>query len=543
MGNKVRKYYPSRWCTLAACLMFLSITGLQYAFGLISETLKDRLNLKQTQVDTIGVLGTIGANSGLIAGLFNNRFGPNISIWFGVVITCIGYSLLAAITTQFFAIKSFIFACFANFLFNHGTAWFSMIATPLIAQNFPVKDHGKLLGLGKGYLGIGSAFISVFKSDLANNNVDMFMLYTMIFIPIVCLIFGWFIILLPNNLSKHYLPNEIKYGKNKKCGLSMLLWYAFAFTFALYLVSIAIIQTVYSFNIYIRYTLFIITCILWISPWFLALYCHGNIKIDYENTCEQIKSLTINTDYHSNNKAIDDTINVGMPQIFGYWQLYLLYMINGIVAGTAVSYISNISQIIESASSTVVYDNENNGISTSLVAITSFGSFCGRVCGGVLVDFFSDKFHCSFWLIIAPFIMTITQIVLFFAGTNILIIVCGGFFIGVSVGWIFSLCIVNVTNLWGTKYLSGNYSLFDSAAAFGGTIFSTFVFGTIYDYYAKQERNTIHYYKGTKCYGQNCYKWTFLICACAAFFALILSIILWKFTSKSKQNIDKGNEE
>ena len=536
MTKLYKEVYPSRWITLAAAFVFLVITGIGYAYALISQTLKDRLALRQSDVDTIAILGTIGAKIGIIAGLFNNRFGPQISIWIGVVLTCIGYALLTGITTQYLSLNSVAFACFANFLFNHGIAWFSVVVNPLLAQNFPQKDQGKLLGLGKGYLGIGSAFVAVFKSDLANDDVDTFMISTTIFIVLSSLIFGRFIVQLPPKLAEQYLPNEIKYGKDKRCGLSIALWYIVAFVFAIYLVVLAMVQAIYEFDTKTRYILFGVTMLLWLCPWILALFFHGDRIINYKQFCERIASLKVNEipnnseDRNFGSKQED----VGMPDIFRYWQLYVLYIITAVVAGTAVTFMDNTPQIVESASSDALHDIENSKISTSIVAIVSFGSFCGRVCGGFLVDYFAKKYHCSVWMIVPPFIMTITQSALYFWGENVIILGARGLFIGISIGWLFTLIVVSVSKLWGNTYLSGNFSLFDSATAVGSLLFSTWIFASVYDHFAGEQKDHIHYFKGTKCYGSECYKRTFLICACSSFIALILSVVHWRYTPKDK---------
>ena len=528
--------YPSRWLTLAAVFVFLIITGIDYAYALISEALKDRLDLRQSQVDTIAILGTVGANSGVIGGLFNNRYGSQISIWLGALLTCIGYGLLTGITTQYLSIESVAVTCFANFLFNHGTAWFSAVTTPLLAQNFPEKDHGKMLGLGKGYIGIGSAFIAAFKSDLANGDVDTFMISTMIFMPIASLVFGRFIVQLPPKLAAQYLPNEIKWGKDKRCGLSISLWYIVAFVFAIYLVVLAMVQAIYEFDTKTRYILFGVTMFLWLCPWILALFFHGDRTINYKRFCELSASLNVNEiPNNSDDRNVDSKQeDVGMPDIFSYWQLYVLYIIAGVVSGNAITFMDNTPQIVESASSDAVHDIENNTASTSVVAIISFGSFCGRICGGFLVDYYAERYHCSLWLIVPPLMMTVTQSVLFLRGDSLIVLQIGGLFIGFSVGWLYSLIVVSVSSLWGTAYLSGNFSLFDSATAFGGFLFSTWIFASIYDHFAEEEQDHIHYFKGTKCYGADCYRWTFLICSCSSFFALILSVLHWQFTPRTR---------
>lgn len=183
---------------------------------------------------------------GIIPGLFYNRYGPALTIWIGVVMTCIGYASLGGIATQYLAITSAEFACFSNFLFALGTAWLCCAAIPLIAQNFPERDHGKLLGLGKAYLGIGGAFFAAFKTDLCNGDIDMYMLSTFIFIAVSSLISGWFMVQLPPKLADHYLPGEIS-------NTSIAWWYISSTLFVIYLVVLGVLQSVYSFGADTRY--------------------------------------------------------------------------------------------------------------------------------------------------------------------------------------------------------------------------------------------------------------------------------------------------
>lgn len=86
--------------------------------------------------------------------------------------------------------------------------------------------------------------------------------------------------------------------------------------------------------------------------------------------------------------------------------------------------------------------------------------------------------------------------------------------------------------------MSGNFSLFDSSVAVGGAIFSTRIFAKLYEQFAWEERERIEYFSGLKCYGSDCYKWTFLICACSSFVALILSVINWRCTPKKRKRIE-----
>ena len=74
-----------------------------------------------------------------------------------------------------------------------------------------------------------------------------------------------------------------------------------------------------------------------------------------------------------------NSIDVGMPGIFRFWQLYVLYAICICVSGAWVTFIDNTPQIIEAASSSAEIDDENGAVSNSLIVITSFRFIANRL--------------------------------------------------------------------------------------------------------------------------------------------------------------------
>merc|ERR1712154_494763 len=116
----------------------------------------------------------------------------------------------------------------------------------------------------------------------------------------------------------------------------------------------------------------------------------------------------------------------------------------------------------------------------------------------------------------------------------------GAFIIGMSYGWIFSVVLSSVSDLWGTKYLSGNYAIYDSCTAFGQMIFSNGIFVSLYEHQGKIVEND-----GTKCYGNKCFQYAFLIASVSCLVAVVLTIKLWRmkaremFCSLSQKGYDR----
>ncbi len=152
------------------------------------------------------------------------------------------------------------------------------------------------------------------------------------------------------------------------------------------------IQSLYSIDESVRLLLFAAMLSLWISPWFLVIFFHGDLRIDYKLLCEHTECLNANQEAgqsadepdgqhvgrvadESVGRSADDR-NVGMPDIFRFWQLYVLFAITGIVTGAASCFMQNTPQIVESISSDSVHNDENSKVSTTLVAIVSRGTTC-----------------------------------------------------------------------------------------------------------------------------------------------------------------------
>ena len=62
-----------------------------------------------------------------------------------------------------------------------------------LGHNFPSYDHGTVLGIGKSYFGISSAFFVSFDNNFAHVNVNVFM-FCFLFVVRVVMINVWFYI-------------------------------------------------------------------------------------------------------------------------------------------------------------------------------------------------------------------------------------------------------------------------------------------------------------------------------------------------------------
>eukprot|EP01083_Nonionella_stella_P052824 140002_1 len=227
--------------------------------------------------------------------------------------------------------------------------------------------------------------------------------------------------------------------------------------------------------------------------------------------------------------------DVGMPQIFCTIEFWLLYLPFIIICGVGLVFIENVGQIIESASSTATSHVTNETMATSLVSIISVGNFIGRIVVGYLSDYYRYKFDRVFWMMWSCIGMCVCTLSIYFMGTSMAVFCVVALCIGISYGWIFVVTIATCTEFWGTRYLSGNYAALDSAAVFGQLLFSNLVFATLYE---KEARHKPIGGDNTKCYGDSCYKYTFLICSASCVIALIMSACLWIIVLNKRKRIE-----
>ena len=155
----------------------------------------------------------------------------------------------------------------------------------------------------------------------------------------------------------------------------------------------------------------------------------------------------------------------------------------------------------------------------------------GRIVVGWASDHYRHKYHRVFWMMLSCIGMFFTHLFIFFIETNVTLFFIAAICLGFSYGWIFSVVISSCSDLWGTKYLSGNYAALDSAPAIGQILYSNLIFANLYESQHKAINGD-----DTKCYGSGCYKWTFLICAGSCIIAFLMTLTLWIIVKKKKKN-------
>ncbi|ETO10391.1 hypothetical protein RFI_26989 [Reticulomyxa filosa] len=406
-----KRWVSSRWVVLGHTLILLSLSGTAYAFGLISDTMKDRLSFTQTEVNVIATLGNFGLYLSIIPGLFINRHGTFKAVWTGTSLVCIGWLFLYAFTAQWIDLSNeakltrMTLIAVANFTYQQGNAWFTSIGVAVVANSFPVHDRPALLAMTKGYIGISSAFVAEWKLGLANNETNKFMMVMLLFIPAtLCLWVNWQMRTPPTMLQYTYF-NETELGMSMPClqsggqalgneshasaiahaetAKSMMtghfwLWYVAILFFGYFLALTAVLQAVVNVPASLRLTIFALTLLIWVAPVLLSCTCHGAIRICVDDEIAHINSVTFGSVYgndnnnnnNNNNDDNDETDNkpilqVGLDYVVRTSEYYLLFFIFMILAGTGLTFVNNVAQLVESLSSTATVQKQNDAVSNT----------------------------------------------------------------------------------------------------------------------------------------------------------------------------------
>lgn len=142
----------TKWVATAASIWIQSFSGASYTFGIYSSLLKSSQSYDQSTLDTVSVCKDIGANVGILSGLFytavasgrsgNGRFfsGPWVVIFVGLLQWFVGYGFIWMATSGVIERPPVAVMCFFMFLAGHCQPFFNTAIVVTAVRNF--SDYG-----------------------------------------------------------------------------------------------------------------------------------------------------------------------------------------------------------------------------------------------------------------------------------------------------------------------------------------------------------------------------------------------------------------
>ncbi|EXB42058.1 hypothetical protein L484_006404 [Morus notabilis] len=495
----------SKWMATAASIWIQCAVGPSYTFGIYSPALKASQGYDQSTLDTVSVFKDIGANAGVLSGLLYAAVaaggrrrvgGPWVVIAAGAVQCFVGYFFMWAAVAGVIQRPPVAAMCLFMFLAAHGQTFFNTSNVVCGVENFS-SYSGTIVGILKGFLGLsGAMLIQVYKT-ICQGKPSTFLLILAILPASVSLS-----LMLLVRIHESTTTNEKKH-------LNFLS--AVALTISAYLMTLIILDNIFTLSMSARISTFVFLLLLLASPLGIA------IKAESENMIKKTPE-TLSIEIHNpllvtegDHKGEDMNILQAMGTV-NFWLLFLA-MVCGLGSGMAT--INNMSQLGQSLGYTSLEI-------TSFVSLWSIWNFLGRFGAGFLSDYF---LHTRGW---ARPVLSAATLAAMSAGHIIIAsgfagnLYLGSMLVGICYGSQWSLMPTITSEIFGVRHMGTIFNTIAIASPVGSYILSVRVIGYIYDKEAS----------GNTCFGTHCFMLSFFIMAAVACIGAVIVLALFFRTKR-----------
>ncbi|KAI5680750.1 hypothetical protein M9H77_01977 [Catharanthus roseus] len=541
MWNFSHHLLKGRWFMVFACFLILSMSGATYMFGLYSGDIKESLGYDQTTLNLLSFFKDLGANVGIISGLFNEIAPPWLVLLLGSSMNFVGYFMVWLAVTGKIGQPPLWQMCLYICIGANSQTFANTVVLVTGVQNFP-ESRGVVIGLLKGFVGLSGAIITQLYHAMYGHNSKS-----------LILLIGW----LPAAVSVVFL-RTIRTVKLVRQSKELQIFYKFlyiALGLAGFLMIIIILQNrlVFTSSEYAGSASFVL--ILLFAPILVIIKEEFNLwkkkrraqlKISSENQAQIEEELKIPENHQEQKEEVEEEkrvscfSNIFRPPKRGedYTILQALFSIDMIILFTTTTFgvggtltaIDNLGQIGKALG----YPTKS--IST-FVSLVSIWNFLGRVTSG-----FASEILLSKYKVPRPLMLSLVLILscvghLLIAFGNIpnslyIASLITGFCFGAQWPLIFSV----ISELFGLKYYSTLINLGAGASPVGNYILNVKLAGHLYDKEALKQMKakglTRKEGEDLSCNGVDCYKISFLIITGATLLGCFASVLLLFRTRK-----------
>ncbi|KAI5680751.1 hypothetical protein M9H77_01978 [Catharanthus roseus] len=490
----------SRWLTVFASILIMSVNGATYLFGLYSNDIKSTLGYDQTTLNLISFFKDLGGNLGIISGLINEVTPPYVVLGVGAFMNFFGYFMIWLSITRRIAKVHVWQICLYIWIGADSQAFANTGSLITCVKNFP-QSRGIVLGLLKGFVGLsGAIIIQLFHALHGNNTKSLVLLivnnrgqknelkvfYRLLYISLGLAGFLMIIIIIQNRLTLNKLE---------------------------YIVSASIV-------IILLFIPLLVVTKEEFRAWKEMKILVSHIKCPESEEKEQPKSISCAKNVFSPPERGEDyTI---LQTLFSIDMLILFIATTCGIGGTLTA-IDNLGQIGKSLG----YPTSSI---TTFVSLVSIWNYLGRVAAGFASEIFLTKYKFPRPLMLTFVLLfsCVGHMLIAFAVPNSLYI--SSVIIGFCGGAQWPLLFAIISEIFGLKYYSTLFQFGAVASPIGAYVLNVKVAGHLYDKEAiKQlaaEGLTRKTGQDLTCFGGECYRLSFVIITVTTLFGCLISLIL-----------------
>ncbi|KAK9699037.1 hypothetical protein RND81_08G148700 [Saponaria officinalis] len=539
-----------RFFVVFSTIIILSFIGTSYIFGLYSNDIKSTLGYDQTTLNLISFFKDFGAYVSVHVGLLGEVSPPWVVLCLGALVNFVGYFLIWLSVTHKIARPPVWQMCLFICIGANSMGFANTGGLVPCVKNFP-ENRGVVIGLLKGYIGLGGAIMAQLYHALygSNSQAEGIILLIAWLPALASLVFSFTVRVLK------VVDRQVKRERNFFNHTLYLGLFLAAFILVILLVEKKVEFSKGGYGASFGVIMFLL-----VLPIFLVyreeLYIWKS-KLESNNESNPIPEIKIVSQPdlpESKNQDIIKPLNNNntRDQISSPWyrnvfsppssgedhtilqatfsiDMIILYLATVCGIGGNLTTIDNLGQI----GASLGYSKKSVGTFVSLVSIWQY---LGRVLGGFISESLLTKYKlprplcltfilllsCIGHLLIAfdaPYGLYIASVIL-------------GFCFGAEWTYLFTI----ISELFGLKYYATLYNYGSLAAPLGSYIFNVKVAGHLYDREGVRQLEALGLTRKVGqelvCTGVKCYQLAYIIIAGCTFFAGIVSFILVARTRK-----------